>query len=259
MVDDELGLYLGGNLGSIDAQALNTGMSALLTLLGTPPGGRKIENIWALSTLQEGSAAVALRPGGAQTQESVERFRAIVRGIEQLDQRPGEPDGWSPIDIDHLLDLRRINGMAGVESASLWLNEPGRRVDLRGALLNNAAASLAEVAVSLGSVRGHLDRYDGRGSKPTVGLKDEATGRSVRISFSPDVRVDVLAYIERDVVVWGELRRNSAGRVLSVSAEGIEELKRQPPEPVRNLRGLFGPDWTGRVDSTTFVDEQRRG
>jgi hypothetical protein len=258
-VEDELGLYLGGSLGAMDARALQSGLSAILTLLGTPPGGAKAENIWALSTLHEGSAAVAVRPGGAVTQESVDRFRDIVRGIEQLDQRPGEPEGWSPIDIEHLLELRRITGMAGVESASLWLYESRRQVDLHGSVLNNAAASLAEASVSLGSVRGHLNVYDGRKKRPTVGLTDEVTGRFVRITLPTEKRVDVIPYIERDVVVWGELRRSAEGRVLSVSAEGIEALERGPAEPVRELRGLLGPDWTGGLDADAFVDEQRRG
>jgi hypothetical protein len=257
--DDELGLYLGGHLGAIDARALQTGLSAILKLLGTPPGGAKAENIWALSTLQAGSAAVAVRPGGAVTQESMDRFRDIVRGIEELDQRAGEPDGWSPIDIEHLLRFRDITGMAGVESASLWLNEPGRQVDLRGPVLNNAAASIAERTVSIGSIRGHLNVYDGRKKRPALGLTDEVTGRFVRITFPPDKRVDVIPYIEHDVVVWGELRRNAQGRMLSVSAEGIEELVRGPAEPIRNLRGLFGPDWTGGLDTDAFVREQRRG
>jgi hypothetical protein len=259
VVDDELGLYLGGSMGSIDAHALSAGLSAILTLLGTPPGGKKAETVWALSTLREGSAAVAVRPGEAQTQEWVDRFRTIVAGIEQLDARPGEPEGWSPTDIDHLLDLRRITGMAGVERAALWLNDRRHEVDLRAGVLDNAAASLAEVSVSLGSVRGHLDRYDGRGPKPTVGLQDEVTGRSVRISFPPDMRAKVLDHIERDVVVWGELRRNAEGRLLSVAAEGIDELKREPVEPIEHLRGLFGPDWTGGQDSVGFQREQRRG
>ncbi|MGY1846880.1 hypothetical protein [Blastococcus sp. SYSU DS1021] len=259
MEDDELGLYLGGHLGVIDARALQAGLSAILKLLGTPPGGGAAENVWALSALQAGSAAVAVRPGGAVTQESTDRFRDIVRGIGQLDRRAGEPDGWSPIDIEHLLELRRITGMAGVESASLWLNDPDRQVDLRGPVLNNAAASIAERTISIGSVRGHLNVYDGRKKRPRVALTDEATGRSIRITFPPEKRVDVIPYIERDVMVWGELRRNAEGRVLSVSAEGIEALKRRPAEPVRNLRGLFGPEWTAGLDSDAFVDEQRRG
>ena len=45
MEDDELGLYLGGHLGAIDARALQAGLSALLKLFGTPPGGAKAEGL----------------------------------------------------------------------------------------------------------------------------------------------------------------------------------------------------------------------
>lgn len=182
-----------------------------------------------------------------------------MSGIEQLDQRVGEPDGWDPIDIENLLRLRDITGMAGVESATLWLNNPGRKVDLRGPVLNNAAASIAELTVSIGSIRGHLNMYDGRKKRPALGLTDEATGRFVRITFPPEMRVDLIPHLEHDVVVWGELRRNAQGRVLSVAAEGIEELERGPAEPVRNLRGLFGPDWTGGLDTDSFVTIRREG
>ncbi|MDP9428332.1 MAG: hypothetical protein M3Q47_05380 [Actinomycetota bacterium] len=259
MADDELGLYLGGDLESMDARALSVGLQVLIDLLGTPPGAGKSETIWSLSRLERGSAAVSVRPGGARTQESVDRFRVIIRGVEQLELAPGEPEGWAPTDLDQLLKLRPVTSMPGVRLAALTLNGTGRQVDLRAGILDNAAASLAEEYVSIGSVRGHLDRYNGRGPRPTVGLRDELTGRSVTITFPADRRSEVLAHLERDVVVWGEIRRNSEGRPVSVMAEGIEPLERQPAEPIEALRGLFGRDWTSGRNSTTFVQEQRGG
>jgi hypothetical protein len=256
---DELGLRLQGDLRAMDAEALIVALRAILQLLGIPPADDgHARPIWALSTLREGSAIVAVRPGGVVTQEATDRMRVIIRGIEQLDRRAGEPEGWQPADLEHLLSLSRVLGMTGVAGVQLTMDGGRRRVDLAGGILDHARASLSEGSPSIGSVRGHLDTYSGRGSRPTVGLRDEVTGRAVRIRFPDYLRESMLAALERDVVIWGEVRRNAQGHKTSVVAEGIQVIERGIPEPTEHMVGMFGPEWTDGQDAVEFTHRQRR-
>jgi hypothetical protein len=89
-------------------------------------------------------------------------------------------------------------------------------------------------------VRGHLDRYSGRRGHREVGLRDDATGRAVTITYSEALQSQMLAALEHDVVIWGEVRRNSQGRKTSVKAHGVDIVHYGVPEPVRQLVGILG-------------------
>jgi hypothetical protein len=259
MLDDELGLRIEGRIGAIDAEAVQVALRALLQLLGTPPVDEDGERpVWALSALEAGSAVVAVRPGGVVTAEATERIRTIIRGIEELDGSPGEPRGWQPVDLENLLAFSRIVGMTGVAGVSFVMGRGERRVDLTSGLLDHARESLSVASTSIGSVRGHLDRYSGRYGRREVGLRDEATGRAVTVTYPEGLQEAMLDALEQDVVIWGEVRRNAQGFKTSIRAEGVEVLHYAPPEPVTRLAGVLG-DWTSGEDAETFVDRQRRG
>jgi hypothetical protein len=257
---DELGLRVDGRLGAMDAEAVSLALRALLRLLGPPPADEGAERpVWALSTLAVGSAIVGVRPGGVITAEATERIRIIIRGIEELASTPGEPPGWQPADLENLLAFNRVIGMTGVAGvAFLPEGRTERQVEITGGLLDNARESLAVASVSIGSVRGRLDRWTERGGHREVGLRDEATGRAVTISYAADLQPLVLEALNHDVVIWGEVRRNAQGYKTSVRATGIEVIEYRPAQPVSQLIGVLG-DWTAGEDTETFVDWQRRG
>jgi hypothetical protein len=257
MANDELGLRIDGRIGVIDAEALLVGLRALLRLLGTPPaeGDSSERSVWALSTLRESSAILAVRPGGVVSAESEERIRVIIDGIEQLDQSAGEPPGWGTADMENLLAFQNIVGMTGVEGVSFLID--GRRtIPVSAELLDHARSSLSVATTSLGSVSGHLDRYIGRSGHREVGLRDDATGRAVTITYPESLQEQMLAALEHDVVIWGEVRRNSQGRKMSVRAHGVDVIHYGPPEPVRQLVGILG-DLTGPGGSNS--DQAKRG
>ncbi len=89
MATDELGLRIDGRLGSLDAEALLAGLRALLRLLGSPPAEAESSErpVWALTTLREGSAVLAVRPGGVVSSEAVDRMTVVIVG----DRKQVEP------------------------------------------------------------------------------------------------------------------------------------------------------------------------
>ena len=242
MATDELGLKIDGRLGSLDAVALLAALRALLRLLGSPPAEAESSErpVWALTTLREGSAVLAVRPGGVVSAEALDRMTVVIRGIERLAEVPGEPPGWDASDIDNLLAFQNVVGMAGVEGVSFLL-DADRSVRVTAELLDNARASLSVAMTSLGSVTGHLYRYIGRsGGRREVGLRDDATGAAVTVTYADELQQKMLAALEHDVVVWGEVRRNAQGRKTSVRAEDVAVVTYGVPEPVRQLVGILG-------------------
>ncbi|TYP88442.1 hypothetical protein [Blastococcus xanthinilyticus] len=263
MADDELGLHIKGAVGFIDATALAAGLTALLRLLGDPPaaGEDSAAPVWAVSLLRTGSLDVAVRPGGAVTRESVERLQLVRRGIGSLHERAGAPAGWNQEDLRNLLRIGDIVGLQGVEAVDIIIDRqrPDDWITLSGSVLNHARESLSETEVSFGSVRGRIDRYLSRGNRREVGLTDESSGRPVRVWYPESLQARMVAAIERDVVIWGEVRRNTAGHKTSIRAEDLELVERRPPEPARALVGMFDPDWTDGISNDEWLRLQRGG
>lgn len=260
MAESELGLKIDGRLGAMDAEAVAIAMRALLRLLGPPPAGEEDGEapVWALTTLTQGSAVLAVAPGGVVSAEAHERVANIKNGLRQLEQGPGEPAGWNSEDVDNLLEFQRIVGLSGVTGLSFWFSDETPPVLLAGDLLDNARESLAVARTSLGSVTGKINRWNTARGHREVGLQEASTGRAVTVSYPAEMEPDMLAALGQEVTIWGEVRRSADGRKRSVRAEGLEVISYGLPEPIEHLVGVLG-DWTDGVDAVEFVQRQRRG
>lgn len=258
MASDEIGVVISGVVGEMDARALERGLSKLLDLLGDPRAGApEPGSVWVLSELSQGSVHVGVRPGGIVHQEVRDRIATVSTGVTALRGATGVPDGWDEPTLQELIRLGELKALQGVTAVAIKLgNEPPIDLNESG-ILRNARESLSERSVSLGSVQGVLDRWISRGGRREAGLRDRSTERAVTVYFSDSLRGQVLALLDTDVVVWGEIRRNGSGQKLSVRASGIESRDRGLPEPTRNIVGVLGEDWTAGLDGVEWAREQR--
>ena len=258
MERDEIRLHLEGEEGRIEARALIHGLGSLLKLLDmAAPENERPD--WVISLLSEGSADVAIRPAGVVTQEALEGITRVAEGVDALCRDSGIPDGWDQAMVKLLLEVSEVTRYSGVEGASLqWASRSSVRVDRE--VRAHAEESVSERRVSLGSVRGRLDRYFHRGNRREIGLVDEAAGTAIAVTFEEDLLERVKAAVEETVIAWGEVRRNERGQKVGLRMEDFEVVRADSAHaaPVEQMVGTLGPDWTNGANSVDWVREQRR-
>lgn len=257
MQDDELQLRLLGQHGRVDARALHRALGGVLDLLAASARGSRTR--WAITGLREGSAEVAMRPRGVIEVEALEGLANFTAGVERLEAEAGVPPHWDVAMVETLISVASVVTLEGVEGAELsWGRHPPVRLDHD--VLTHAQDSLSERHVSLGSVRGRLDRYLHRASRREVGLIDDVTGDAVRVTFPERLQGRVIAAMERDVLAWGELRRNDRGQKVRLKMEDFEVLEAPtaPRPSADEMIGALGEDWTHGLSSVDWVRAQRR-
>jgi hypothetical protein len=113
--------------------------------------------------------------------------------------------------------------------------------------------------LSIGSVTGSLDSISLR-RRPHAGLWTTRGARRVRVEL-PDDELVAAARVALGalVVVRGVLRRDDAGRVLSVWASHVEVLS--PLDEAAPLTDMVGaiPGMTGGLDPVAYVEAVRGG
>ena len=255
-MDDAMTLNLRGAEGQMDPRALHRALGSLLDLLDGPRGTREPRGSFVVSDLRIGSNLVEVRPRDADpvATRSIER---TWRGIDHLKAAPGIPARWDRFMVQRLADLGGVTSLRGVEGTELWrAGEALVRID--GTVQHHARQSLASPRRSLGSVRGRLDRWFGRGQRREVGLVDEVTGRAVSVQVPPHLEERVLDALQQTVRAWGLVDRNPAGDKIGLVMEDFEVLGDAGGPTVESMVGLLG-DWTDGQGSVEWVRAQRAG
>jgi len=204
-----------------------------------------------LAELSTGSAHVSVR---SPSSESV----VILRdGLRQLHGSAALPDGWGRGALAAVVDLGKVSSKRGVEGVRVSIDSMVERID--GVIQANAEKALAAEYRSLGSVRGVLYRYtnDVAKSRRSAGLRDVHTHETVELLFDRNTADRMKAYLEMQVEVWGEVERDTGGRAIKVTVEGIVPVDPIEPASAEDGRGLLGPDWTDGADPVDWVRGQR--
>lgn len=247
MERDELVLDIKGPEGSIDAHAVVDGLQHLLKLLESLPVTRGDNEPWTVSRLDVGSAIVGVA-GRA------ERVGIVTEGLSVLQRRATIPHGWSPASVHELIELGKIRHRSGVTDVILRNAEQVIAL-IDDTLIDHASKSIEPPPPSLGSVRGHLFRYND--DTKTAGLRDTFTGSTVPVTFPNRLAAGLRQALTKEVIIWGDVHRTKDGTVDRVRAEGFDVTDPPKSRPVDDIVGILADDWPSGINSVDWVRGQR--
>lgn len=212
--DGNIMLKLNGPTNSIDLKTLATAIDELAQLVGALPSQ---EDAVKLGGLMTGSAKIA-----------VDTTRAVAcemeDGLDQLRQTRRRPNGWT---LRQLQALRKIieAGKKG-DGAELSVNGTRTQVypldtDLREAIKE----AIERSRISIGSVRGVIDRYNGHSRTRSAKLVQELTGKTITLKFKEEMTGSIFDAMHNRVEVRGLLTRNpETNQVEEADVRGIRIL-----------------------------------
>lgn len=252
MERDEVRLKILGAPNSIDVRALHRSMGGLIDLLHSAT-----ESHWLISDLRVSSALLEVRPAEREDLDWDSTFQELTEGLHHLNATSSTPANWGDAMLEALVQTAGLGKFAGVEGVELTIGA-GSPIRLDGEIVANASRALTAPNRSIGSVTGKIDRYLSRSGKKNFGLVDENTGKSVKVSFSSLMEARVVEAIGKQVLAWGELRRDHTGRKVSLSLEDFEVVERvRRSVSVDEIVGVLGREWTNGLSSVEWVKEQR--
>ena len=239
-------LTLNGDIGKIDARGLSDALNALIRMVQSvaEPGE---DTPILLSDLRVGSAKTAVL-----TRD--EHVDTLLTGLTHLQHENTLPSGWNDTTLEAVSSINKASAREGISSASLMIDD--LLIEIDAYLAENARTAVTTHLQSLGSVSGRLFRYSSR-STPEASLESDSDGRSVKLKLSNNLAPEVRSLLDRHVRVWGVLSRSAAdNRVVEVRVRGIaiEDAKPPLPRPIHEGRGILGRDWTGGLDSVSWVN-----
>lgn len=251
MEADEVLMKILGPHGSIDARVLHRSLGALIELLHAAA-----ESEWVISDLAVGSIDLAVRPAPSSPDNAGDTFDRLVSGLHDLEAGTGVPLDWTDDMLHSLISLASLDAFPEVEGIQLTFGGE-QTVLVSKSIVRNASRTVQFSSRSIGSVSGQIDRYISRDGKNEFGLVDEKTNKSVKVSFPRSMEGRVLAAIKHNVVAWGELTRNQAGRKVSLKLTDFELTTPRPLFDVSDAVGILGNDWTAGSSSVDWIRDQR--
>lgn len=203
-----------------------------------------------LTAIRGGSAHITMAVVGTS-------LDTLANGLEALRTDPVLPSGWARDSLLAVSGLGKVTNIRGVDTISLRIANTVSMID--SALQRNAEKALEPSSRSLGSIRGNLYRYtnDIAKNRRSAGLRNVATRESVELRFSAEVAPTVREHLEKEVEVWGEVARDSTGKIVYITIDGITPIEYTPTTTASDGRGLLGSDWTGGIDPVEWVRTQR--
>jgi hypothetical protein len=261
----EIEIVVDGPNDSVSVEVLAQAAETLRTLLhGTGAQG------WVVSALKVGSTHLAAAPPVSKDchNRDAEEFKRVVEGLIAVTSDE-EPKGWDDSALDSLVRLNnRVSEVSALQGARVVTRSDSSTehtfyLDERFAVkAENMLNKLKHSAQAFGSVTGVVDRFRSRNGNREFGLIDTESGRPVSVHFSKDDEDTVRKLIGIKVVAWGMLRRNpSTNQKKILTMEGIKVIN-EPNEisenvTVADFEGILGTDWTGGLDSVSWVRAQR--
>ena len=233
----------------LDPRAVSDAIEQIESLVTSISGDESVQ--LTLTDLHGGSAHITMAIAGVS-------LSGLRDGIEELRHDPLLPGGWGRESLQAVVGLAKVSSRRGVESISVRIGDAVSVID--GVIQANAEKALAPSSQSFGSVRGKLYRYtnDTIRNRRSAGLRRTDTGEAVELRFAPDDAPVLRQYLEREVEIWGEVARDTAGQVAYLVVEGIESADGSGElTSAAEGRGLLGTDWLGGMDSAEWVRTMR--
>lgn len=219
---------------------------------------------WGVQHLPfDGGLRTLINPVGLPKRRSAKDLQepplALVRGVEELIERPGLPPAFTPTVIDRLQKIGEHVGASGIEQV-LIADVNGRQhepMPINPSVLENAGAAVKEVTRAHGSVEGVLDLLSARGGRLRASVYDARTRRAVTVYFSDDLTALVQENFDRQVIAEGVLSRNALGQPVTLRLSHLEPRPADEPVAVDALVGIV-PNWLGGQTTEDYLDVARR-
>lgn len=182
-----------------------------------------------------------------------ESLHRLYSGIKSISRTCQIPRGWNRQQLRYLREIakegQKTNGATLSIKQSDWIPIDA---DLKEAIEKALSASL----VSIGSVTGELNRYNGSDSHELKAwIRDESTDASVKVLFSEIQREDVLSKMHKRVRVRGKVHRSfDTNQIELVHLYGVDVL---PDRSLSNGRGIWSEYRQSIEDPVHFIDRLR--
>ncbi len=236
----ELDIYVHGDIDTMDARRVLTGLHHLVDLVKALGGGPV-----QFTHLQNGSVDTGFRSIRA-SDDTDTAFRRMLAGLREAEDAPSVPDGW---DDSAVQDGRALSDNLTIfsdDGLDLTLRDGTVVVDqvrVTGTARDHFKEVTETKRTSIGAVTGRLDSLSLHGRREAR-LWPERGGSAVVIRFTEAQIDQVRQEVGRRVVARGKLVRDYRGRPISLELRAIARLKDRDESPPLGTGAGIAPDAT---------------
>lgn len=244
----ELGIYIHGTPGEIDAGKVILGLRHVLDLLKSledaTVAGRPGRSTWrftnlALNSVDTGIAVLEPRPGSNEDDHAAV-LRLAVDGLALTEDQPDVPARWTRPVAEAARKAAEALGSVTDRGARFTMRRDGRTVaqaEITTQCARNITAAISPRRRSFGSVIGTLEAvtlHDRR----EAGLWTDLGKHRVAVKFLPELLDSVSAGLGKRVEASGILWRDYLGVPVKLELRKIKVLPTRDETPA--LAGLLG-------------------
>ena len=253
VVATELGIYVHGDPGEIDAGKVLSGLRHVLDLLkhleDTNTRGRPGRSTWrfttlGLSSIDTGIAVLTPRPG-ASDDDIDAVLQLAVDGLALAEAHPEIHRRWSPAAVESARKVSVVLGSVTDRGVRLTMTRNSSIIAQAQVTVQterNISSATSERRRSYGSVIGTLDAVNIHGRREAT-LWTDLHEHRVSIKFSPELLGMVRSAIGKRVEASGTLWRDYQGIPVSLELRRITELPtRSETPPLTQLAGAWARD-----------------
>jgi len=242
-------IHVAGDSDKIDPRTMAKAFAAFVDLLDAPAG----HSTWRMTRIHLGSLELQARPLARTPEEEMAIFNTLTADLAELRVTGAPPSSWSNEGRAAANALRTLASAPGVEEITATA---GEQTITFTALLEQEQHEQSS-RISIGSVRGIIDRINTRG-RCEFGLIDEAEQHPVKVRFSSAELDAVTALMGKRVSARGKLVRDAEGRKVLLHLHKIEEITTPSSVPtVSDLIGIWQMP-SDKMSVEELVREMRR-
>ncbi len=200
---------------------------------------------WVLESIHYGSPVVmTLRadPIRGDVDETVgdQVITTTAAGLQQFGSVIPTGDLPPYFTFSVLEDIHALTHIAQDGITGITVSTPEQHVELTKQIRANTERFLRPIFQHTGSVEGVLQMVSVAGGVPRFSVRDRLSGRAIRCTVPKERLPDVLAVFDRRVTVFGRVRTNERGDVLSIHMEDVQAFHREDELPsIRQVAGAF--------------------
>jgi len=212
---------------------------------------------WEILELKTGSAELLVKPILKRNEEEDygdEIISSALRGFGLIEQEPTRPDYFT----DRILKKAKEFGLIAngkvecVIVSGKATHETQQSVSVTQRIAENVDKVIGTSSVALGAVEGVLETLTVH-ERPTFAIYDVIASRRIECICDRETLDKLLLYLEKRLLVKGEVRFNVGGEPTSVKVESFRLLEDEDLPQAKDIRGLFSEDKVSIDEWSQFV------